>query len=70
MKDDKYTKTKTTIRKIKNGIIVTVVLGTLAATTILSWYAYRTWNYKVGYQSMVEDTVCSMVKPEYLKKPC
>jgi hypothetical protein len=40
------------------------------AVSVGGWFLYRTWNYKLGYESMVEGTVCKMVKPEYLKAPC
>jgi len=33
-----------------------------------SWYSWRVIHYEVGYESMVEQTVRAMVKPEYLKK--
>lgn len=29
----------------------------------------RTWNYSWGYESRVKETVCEMVKPEYLRNP-
>lgn len=55
------------------------VMKALAAITafllvsILSyggWILFRYWNYSWGYESMVRNTVCEMVKPEYLKEPC
>ena len=34
------------------------------------WNIARHWNYSLGYESMVRDTVCEMVKPEHLLEPC
>lgn len=35
-----------------------------------AWSVARKWNYEWGYEPMVKATVCSLVKPEYLKDPC
>jgi hypothetical protein len=30
----------------------------------------QTINYSYSYETQVRETVCDMVKPEHLKKPC
>jgi hypothetical protein len=57
-------------RQIKAASISVAMVLILCGISYTSWHLYRTWNYSMGYESMVEKTVCDMVKPEYLKKPC
>lgn len=46
------------------------------AIALIGCFAYGTWlvakqvNYHLSYEAMVQKTVCEMVKPEHLKKPC
>lgn len=35
-----------------------------------AWQLARKWNYFFSYEDMVQQTVCEMIKPEHLKKPC
>jgi len=50
--------------------------GAIAALLIFAlvfygmWHLKRWWNYTWGYSSQVENTICKMVKPEALIKPC
>lgn len=52
------------------------VLGFLIAILIVGAVLYGGWilqkklSYMISYEAMVEETVCKMVKPEHLKKPC
>ena len=52
------------------------VLGFLAAFLFVGAVLYNGWmlqkklSYMLSYEAMVEETVCKMVKPEHLKKPC
>lgn len=34
------------------------------------WNLSRYMNYSMSYEDMVRDTVCELVKPEYLQQPC
>jgi len=47
-------------------LIAAVVIGLLAYG---GWHLKRWWNYNWGYESQVTQTVCEMVKPEYLVDP-
>lgn len=33
------------------------------------WHLKRWWNYTWGYEAQVTETVCQLVKPEYLIDP-
>ena len=52
------------------------ILGYLAVILIIGVVSYGGWilqkkiSYTFSYEEMVEETVCKMVKSEYLKKPC
>jgi hypothetical protein len=53
--------------KFWGGIICVVLL-----LVVIAWGSYhfqRWWNYTWSYESQVTDTICEMVKPEYLKHP-
>lgn len=53
-------------------LIMALVIGffiLFAAGTYLSYAFKRSWNYNWAYKSRVEQTVCEMVKPEYLIDP-
>lgn len=51
-------------------------LGYLIALIVIGLFSYGGWilqkklSYAFSYEAMVEETVCKMVKPEHLKKPC
>lgn len=47
------------------GVITLIIFSFIYG--IYQWN--RSWNYKFGYESRVKETVCEMVKPEYLKSP-
>lgn len=47
--------------------VIGVVL--FAALGLGMWKVARWWNYTWGYETQVQETVCEMVKPEYLKDP-
>lgn len=52
------------------------ILGYLTAFLIMGgvscggWILQKKLSYAFSYEAMVEETVCKMVKPEHLKKPC
>ena len=46
------------------AIFIVIVL------TYLSWAMSRQVNYYLSYESLVLDTVCKTVKPEYLNHEC
>lgn len=52
------------------------VLGYFTAFLIVGAVSYGGWilqkklSYTFSYEAMVEETVCKMVKPEHLEKPC
>ena len=52
---------------IGGTIIGAIIIGLLAYG---GWNISRWWNYSLGYEDMVQRTVCEMVKPEYLVRPC
>lgn len=58
------------IRKNMFPIISVLLTTFVLGSSYAAWHLYRAWNYTWGYESMVKETVCDMVKPEYLKKPC
>ena len=47
-------------------ILAAVVIGLIAYG---GWHLKRWWNYNWGYEAQVTQTVCEMVKPEYLIDP-
>ena len=51
------------------GIIIVVGLAIILSLGYGAWHLKRWWNYTWGYQSQVTETVCEMVKPEYLINP-
>ncbi|KKN98544.1 hypothetical protein LCGC14_0146550 [marine sediment metagenome] len=59
--------------KIKSGIalfiVVVVVVVVIGGFAYLMFQAYRHFNYAWGYESMVQETVTEMVKPECLLPP-
>jgi uncharacterized protein YneF (UPF0154 family) len=46
---------------------VLLILTGLAGIILGGWYVGRAINYKLGYKSMVQETVREMVKPEALR---
>lgn len=50
--------------KVLAGVSAFVLCGLIA---YFGWMVARQWNYHWGYEQMVKDTVCEMVKPEHLK---
>jgi len=53
--------------KIIAGFAVFLIITALAYG---AWQVSRKWNYFWSYEDMVQKTVCDMVKPEHLIKPC
>jgi TRAP-type C4-dicarboxylate transport system permease small subunit len=53
----------------KQVAIYALVLIFAIAIAIGGWYLERTAHYSWSYESKVEDTVKTMVKPECLKSP-
>lgn len=51
-------------------ILIFIILLTTAAAIYGIYYLRKTVNYSILYEDKVEETVCRMVKPEYLVKPC
>lgn len=51
---------------IAGGVGVVIILATIS---YIAWQWKRDWNYSWSYESRVQQTVCVMVKPEYLKNP-
>lgn len=47
-------------------VLLAIVLVPLAYG---GWHLKRWFNYEFGYGADVQQTVCQMVKPEYLKNP-
>ena len=54
------------MKKLYVVIAVLVIIGLISWG---GWHLKRWWNYTWGYESQVTETVCEMVKPEYLKNP-
>ena len=54
------------IKKI--GFIVGLLI--LGAIIYGTWYISKEVNYTYSYEEQVQKTVCEMVKPEHLIKPC
>ena len=52
---------------IVEALLVIVGLFVLAVFSWKMWNLQREWNYRLGYKSMVQDTVREMVKKEALK---
>lgn len=50
-------------------VVLVYVIGLIVAIAIAvgSFFVYRWFNYSFGYESMVQETVRQMVKPEALK---
>jgi len=52
------------------------VLACISAVLLIGLLAYGGWilqkklSYSFSYENMVKETVCEMIKPEYLKQPC
>jgi len=48
------------------------IFGALLAPFVIygAWELGRKINYSLAYEDMVIETICKMVKPEYLIKPC
>ncbi len=49
---------------------IAMVIGSILALCFIIYFSYwvvKTISYSVFYESMVEDTVREMVKPEYLR---
>jgi uncharacterized membrane protein len=42
----------------------------IIALAVGGWYLAKKINYSLGYDAMVRETVCDMVKQEYLKQDC
>ena len=57
----------TVLSSPKNLGIIFVIVALLIIMGI--YQVKRSMNYSFGYKSRVVDTVCDMVKSEYLKNP-
>jgi len=55
---------------MKSRIIYLLLIAACGLAAYGIWNITRTINYALSYEDMVEETVCSMIKPEHLKKPC
>ena len=55
------------MRSIIAGLAVLVLV---VAFAFGAWHLKRWFNYSFGYEGEVRTTICEMVKPEVLKKPC
>lgn len=51
----------------KHLLVIICVIAIIIVSILGGWWLKRTINYKLFYQSQVEETVRKMVKPEYLK---
>jgi len=58
--------TKSDVKYIGYGVIVLVML---VGIPVGCYQVKRAWNYNMGYERQVTDTVCKMVKPEFLVNP-
>lgn len=52
-----------------------VLFGIIAIVLIVSisiggYMFQRWWNYTWSYEASVKQTICEMVKPEHLIRPC
>ena len=54
--------------KLTGGLVIIVIV--IVGFIYGAWSTKRWANYKFSYENQVRSTVCEMVKPEYLKKPC
>ena len=54
------------MKTVIQGFVIGVII---VAISYGGWQLKRWWNYNWGYESQVTQTVCDMVKPEYLKQP-
>lgn len=58
---------------LKDKILLSLIIaGVVIFLFLLIYGGYllkRQWNYNFGYETKVKETVCEMVKPEYLNKP-
>jgi len=47
------------------------ILGLILVCSVIAgiYFIKRWWNYNLGYESQVTDTICVMVKPEALINP-
>lgn len=53
--------------KILSFISALLLIATLA---VCGWILQKKLSYSFSYENMVKETICEMVKPEYLKQPC
>ena len=57
-------------RQKGNALVIAVVGISLVCALFYGMFQLkRWWNYKWGYQNQVSETICEMVKPEYLINP-
>ena len=54
-------------RVIELTIAALIIVAALTVMVYSSYYINRWWNYTFAYENMVKETVCEMVKPEFLK---
>ena len=54
------------MKMITYYIMGAIIIGSL----VYGGFKIKRWfNYEFGYASQVRESVCDMVKPEYLKRP-
>ena len=54
------------MKTIGQFLLVLALIGLLGWG---GWHLKRWWNYTWGYEAQVTQTVCDLVKPEYLIDP-
>ena len=48
---------------LKIGASITVVIVLLSAMAYGGWHIKRYWNYKLGYQSLVQAEIQKQIRP-------
>lgn len=56
------------LKALKEVSAIVLLLVVFAVGTYFMWYFGRALNYSLSYESMTQQTVCEMVKPEHLKE--
>lgn len=54
----------------KDLLMFLVALAMAIPLSVVFWSIGREINYLASYEDQVKETVCEMVKPEHLIKPC
>jgi hypothetical protein len=53
---------------MKDFMTIVTIVFVLAAVVVGAFMLHRWFNYNLGYESQVQDTVCAMLKPEALRE--